>query len=184
MKPEPSDCASRWRPPFGAGGTRGILRSKNSRKIGGRPSRSGMANSPAPATRSGIFCRVLMLTTAGAASSTNSVKPGNCAWATTVCPKSSTASKAEKNHFKLGIDLKLPIENEQKAQNAEAEQASKARITTGCKAGSSAVRLLRQRTAAQATNRPTKADRITHGSLKANCSASNAAPNKPIKGSR
>lgn len=78
----------------------GMLRSKKSRRPGGKPSRSGIC--PMLETRrSGSFCVVLMLTTAGEACSTNCVKSGSCttgasARAGTACPSIITAAKMGK----------------------------------------------------------------------------------------
>src|SRR3990167_209537 len=104
IKPDPRDWASRWRPPPGPRGTCGILRSKNSRNIGGSPSRSGTFNCPLPATaRSGIFCRVLILTTAGEACSTSSVKSGRLACATSACPINNNQQGAQYHRLQSRI---------------------------------------------------------------------------------
>ena len=107
---EPSDCASRWRSPRcgDRGPPRGMLRSKNSRNIGGRPSRSGIWLAATP--RSGSFCVVLMFTTAGDACSTRVVKSGSAsAWTLAIWPSISTAANSERKGLKRGIDIRLPF---------------------------------------------------------------------------
>src|SRR5690606_39246708 len=79
----------------------GMLRSKNSRKIGGKPSSSGIMG-PIPAPRAGTFCRVLIFTTAGDASSTRSVKSGNCAVAAD-CQTSNHRPTTISNHCRTAV---------------------------------------------------------------------------------
>src|SRR5690554_8108980 len=78
-----------------------MLRSKNSRKIGGKPSSSGIMG-PIPAPRAGTCCRVLIFTTAGDASSTRSVKSGN--WAVAAdCQASNHRPTTISNHCRTAV---------------------------------------------------------------------------------